>query len=136
MLRKDGLMNFFGSMTKLEAVNVSPLVLAYVGDAVHSLIVREQLVHQHDFKAGRMHQLASSQVNAHSQSEMAERLLPLLTEEEHDVFMRGRNAKNHHVAKNQTLADYRMATGMEAVIGYLYLIGESDRIIQLFGELQ
>ena len=131
---KDGSMNFFGTMTKSNAVNVNPLVLAYVGDAVHSLIVREKLVHEHDFKAGRMHELASGQVNAHSQSQLAEKLLPCLTEEERDVFMRGRNGKSHHVAKNQTLADYRMATGIEAVIGYLYLIGNTERLMQLLGE--
>lgn len=119
--------NFFDTMTKQQARNVNSLVLAYVGDAVHSLFVREKLAATH-LKAGELHKIASNQVNAHAQSQIAERLLPHLTEEEKDVLMRGRNSKNTHVAKNQTQRDYKLATGLEAVLGYLYLIGDLDRI--------
>ena len=123
-------MNFFATMTKQQAKNVNSLVLAYVGDAVHSLFVREKLVATR-LKAGDLHKIASAEVNAHAQSVLAETLLQHLTEEEKDVFMRGRNSKNSHVAKNQTQRDYKLATGLEAVLGYLYLIGDLDRIKQL-----
>lgn len=126
-------MNFFATMTEEEARNVNPLVLAYIGDAVHSLVVREKLVHDHDFKAGKLHVLASQQVNAHSQAELADKVLPLLTEEEADVFRRGRNGKSHHTAKNQTRCDYRQATAIEAVLGYLYLTGRTERLMFLLG---
>jgi len=119
--------NFFATMTKQQAKNVNSLVLAYVGDAVHSLFVREKLVSTH-LKAGDLHKIASNEVNAHAQSQLAENLLEQLTEEERDVFMRGRNSKNTHVAKNQTQRDYKLATGLEAVLGYLYLTGDLERI--------
>ncbi len=128
------MVTFFEKMTEEEARNVNSLVLAYVGDAVHSLIVRERLVHNHDCKAGQLHVLASQQVNAHSQAMLADKVLPLLTEEEADIFRRGRNVKSHHTAKNQTRCDYRQATAIEAVIGYLYLTGKTDRLMFLLGE--
>lgn len=81
-----------------------------------------------------MHKLASDQVNAHNQAETAEKLWNVLTEKERSVYLRGRNAKSHHKAKNQTGADYRKATGFEALIGYLYLTGNSTRITELLGE--
>jgi ribonuclease-3 family protein len=122
---------FFLPISKLAAANVSPLTLAYVGDAVHSLFVRANLTLSHDSKAGELHRLASGSVNAHSQALTADSILPRLTEEEQDVFRRGRNAKSHHTAKNQTRTDYMKATGIEAVLGYLYLIGDIDRIKEL-----
>lgn len=118
-----------------QAQQVNSLVLAYVGDAVQSLYVRQKLVLQHDLKAGDLHKLASSVVNAHNQALLADKLFDLFTDEEKSVFLRGRNGKSHHKAKNQSGSDYRKATGFEAVIGYLYLIGNDERIAQLLGDI-
>lgn len=118
-----------------QAQQVNSLVLAYVGDAVQSLYVRQKLVLQHDLKAGDLHKLASNVVNAHNQAILADKLFDLFTDEEKSVFLRGRNGKSHHKAKNQSGSDYRKATGFEAVIGYLYLIGNDERIAQLLGEI-
>ena len=110
---------------------LSALSLAYVGDAVHSLYVRERLVSGVQFKPDVLHQLASSEVKAASQADLAENLIARLTETETSVYLRGRNAKAHHKAKNQSIADYRKATGLEAVLGYLYLTGQHERIVEL-----
>lgn len=120
-------------MTEKEARSLNSLVLAYVGDAVHSLYERTQLASTHDCKAGELHKLASGRVNAHEQAILADKLFDALTEDEQSVFLRGRNGKSHHKAKNQSGADYRKATGLEAVIGYLYLIGNVNRIKELLG---
>ena len=117
-----------------EAQQLNSLVLAYVGDAVQSLYVRQNLATTCDLKAGQLHKLASNVVNAHNQALLADKLFDTFTQEEKDVFLRGRNGKSHHKAKNQTGADYRKATGFEAVIGYLYLIGNDARIAELLGE--
>ena len=123
----------FDKMEPKKAQNLNGLVLAYVGDAVQSLIVRQNLVAEHDFKAGELHKLASKTVNARAQAELADKLLAenLLTEDEKDVFLRARNGKSHHKAKNASGADYRKSGGLEAVIGYLYLIGSYDRIAEI-----
>ena len=117
-----------------EAQQLNSLVLAYVGDAVQSLYVRQNLATTLDLKAGELHKLASKVVNAHNQAVLADKLFDTFTQEEKDVFLRGRNGKSHHKAKNQTGADYRKATGFEAVIGYLYLTGNDARIAELLGE--
>lgn len=127
-------MEFFGTLTKAQAQNLNALSLAYVGDAVHSLFVREKLAKESDLKAGDLHKLASQIVNAHSQAVLAEKVLPQLTEEETSVYLRGRNGNAHHKAKNQSGADYRKASGFEALLGYLYLTGEQERIKQLLTE--
>ena len=117
-----------------EAQQLNSLVLAYVGDAVQSLYVRQSLATTCDLKAGQLHKLASMVVNAHNQALLADKLFDTFTQEEKDVFLRGRNGNSHHIAKNQTGADYRKATGFEAVIGYLYLTGNDSRIAELLGE--
>lgn len=125
---------YFGKiLTEKEAASLNPLVLAYVGDAVESLYVRHNLAVSHDSKAGELHKLASERVNAKEQAVLADTVWDTLTEEEKSIFLRGRNGKAHHKAKNQTGADYRKATGLEAVLGYLYLTGNVERITQLLG---
>lgn len=124
-------MDFGRILTEKEALALNPLALAYVGDAVQSLYVRHRLVAEHDFKAGELHKLTSALVNAKEQAVLAEKLLDVLTETERSVYLRGRNGKSHHKAKNQTGADYRKATGLEAVWGYLYLTGKFERLAQL-----
>ena len=127
-------MNFFNPISEKDALLMSALSLAYVGDAVHSLFVRERLLAGVQFKPDTLHTLASSEVNAAAQADLAQNLEARFTEIEKSVYLRGRNAKAHHKAKNQTIADYRKATGLEAVLGYLYLTGQHDRIVELLNE--
>ncbi len=122
---------FFTTIDKERAKNLSPVTLAFLGDAVYSLYVREKLVLSADLKAGQMQNLTSKQVSAHGQSELLERLIPLFSEEESDVYRRGRNAKKPTKSKNASVAEYNRSTGFEAVIGYLYLIGQYERIEEL-----
>ena len=109
----------------------SVMALAYLGDAVHSLWVREYLVGRGISHSGDLNRAALSFVTAAEQARVARLLLPYLTEEEGDVF---RRAGNHHLQrpKNATGADYRMATGLEAVFGMLHFRGEHGRIRELF----
>lgn len=111
---------------------MSPVVLAFVGDAVYTLCVRERLALSSGFKTGELNRRASELVSAHGQSGRLERVLPLLNEEESDIYHRGRNAKKPTKSKNATSAEYTRSTGFEAVIGYLYLTGQTERIRELF----
>ena len=106
---------------------LSPLALAFVGDGVYSLFVRERLLAKANRPVGDLHRLAVEAVRAEAQSAAVERLLPVLTEEELAVFKRGRNA---HTAR--TGAEYHRATGLESLFGYLYLDGRTDRLRELF----
>ncbi len=124
-------MEFFEKLSAKDAQNLNSLVLAYVGDAVQSLYVREKLAREHDCKAGSLHKMTSEIVNAHTQAVSVEKLAEILTDEEKDIYMRGRNGKSHHKAKNQSGSDYRKATGLEAVLGYLYLTGNVERLKKL-----
>lgn len=119
-------------MDKNKVKQMNPLVLAFVGDGVETLYVRTRLALSSDAKANDLHRRTAGEVNAHAQSEQAEKLLPYLTEEERDIYLRARNSKSHHHAKNYSVTDYRRASGLEAVIGYLYLVGESKRLDALF----
>ena len=110
----------------------SPLALAFLGDAVYSLLVREYLVCAANRPAGALHAASVGHVNAAAQKAAAQKLLPVLSEEEAAVFKRGRNAQPAHTAKNAGKADYHQATGLEALFGYLYLQGKTDRIRELF----
>lgn len=121
-------------LTPEGARNLSPVVLAFVGDAVYSLYVREKLVLSTDFKTGTLQKLSSRQVSAKGQSELIERLLPALTEEEADIFRRGRNAKKSTRSRHASVGEYNRSTGFEALIGYLYLTGRHERIEELLGD--
>ena len=121
-------------LTPEGARNLSPVVLAFVGDAVYSLYVREKLVLGTDFKTGTLQKLSSRQVSARGQSELIERLLPALTEEEADIFRRGRNAKKSTRSKHASVGEYNRSTGFEALIGYLDLTGRHERIEELLGD--
>ena len=109
----------------------SPLTLAYIGDAVYELTVRTVFVKQGNCQAQKLHQRVTSCVSARAQARMIDALLPELTEEEAGVFRRGKNSKPYTRAKNASLEEYLKATGFEAVIGYLYLKREYERINQL-----
>ena len=124
-------MEFFTKVSVEYARNISPVTLAFVGDAVYSLYVRERLVLSTTFSTGKLQTLTSSEVSAHGQSQLLEKLLPLLTEEETDIYKRGRNAKKSTKSKNASVAEYNRSTGFEAVLGYLYLTGQYKRISDL-----
>ncbi len=115
-------------MDKQKANNLNPIVLAFVGDAVYSLYVRKRLTFESDFKTGELNKLATSEVNATAQSEFVKEITPLLNEEELSVFKRARNAKKTTKAKHASISDYNSATGFEAVLGYLYLTGQNERL--------
>lgn len=109
----------------------SPLTLAYIGDGVFEIIIRTILVKKGNCPVNQLHKRASSLVKAGSQSKMMETLEPFLTEEELAVYKRGRNAHSPTMAKHATMADYRRATGFEALMGYLYLKEDYVRIVEL-----
>lgn len=109
----------------------SPLTLAYIGDGVYELVIRTILVKRGNCPVNQLHRKASSLVKAGTQSAMMEKLEPLLTEEEHAVYRRGRNAHSPTMAKHATMSDYRRATGFEALMGYLYLKEDLGRIVDL-----
>ena len=109
----------------------SPLALAFIGDGIFDLIIRTLVVGTGNTKASQLHKRTSQMVKAPAQSQMVETILPLLTEEEEAVYRRGRNAKSPTMAKNATMAEYRRATGLEALMGYLYLNNQFERIVEL-----
>lgn len=127
-------------MDKLENIvishtyadDISPLTLAFVGDAVFDLLVRGWLVRQANRPVGELNKMKVGFVNCKNQAEFAKILFPILTEKETSVYKRGRNAAPKCTPKNGTVADYHSATGLESLFGYLYLKGENERINELF----
>jgi len=115
---------------------LSTAALAFVGDAVYSLLVRERLCCTSRSGADVLHKRAVQQVRCAAQSEAIRRVQDMLTEEEQSVFNRGRNAHSSHVPKNAAVADYRAATGVETLFGYIYMSGRMDRLRELFNAMQ
>ncbi len=111
---------------------LSPLTLAFLGDAVFELLVREHLVNEANRQSKKLHAESIKLVNAVSQSKAVEKILPMLTEDEAAVYRRGKNAKVEHIPKGATVMQYNMATGLEALFGWLYLCGNTARINELF----
>jgi len=109
----------------------SPLALAFMGDSVFEIIIRSIVVQTANRPAGQLNKIKVKFVNAAAQAKMIEALESELTDEEMDAYKRGRNAKSYTSAKNQSVADYRKATGLEALCGYLYLKGDLDRLFYL-----
>lgn len=116
---------------KVDIRTYSPLTLAYIGDAIYDLIIRTVVVERANRSAKNLHKTAIRYVNARIQAQMIEALEEELSDEEAAVYHRGRNAKSYTTAKNASVAEYRMATGLEALFGYLYLNGETDRLLTL-----
>ena len=119
---------------KIEGKDIrtySPLTLAYIGDAIFDVIVRSILVNKGNTAVNKLHKRASDIVKAGTQAKLAALLMDSFTEEECDVYRRGRNSKPHTKAKNASTMDYLEATGFEAVIGYLYLTDNMDRACDL-----
>lgn len=126
-------MNFFSpEMTEKEINGISMLGLAHIGDGVYELVIRSKLCMDGHQSVGELHKLAVSYVNAPAQARAAEKIRPLLTEEELAVYRRGRNAHVNSVPQHATLGEYHAATGVEALMGWLYLLGRKDRINELF----
>lgn len=110
----------------------SPLVLAYIGDAVYEVFTREKILKKHpDLPAHKLHKANVHLVRAKAQSNAMAEIEPILSEDELAIFKRGRNAKAGTVPKNADLVDYRRATGFEALIGYLHLKGDSKRLNEI-----
>lgn len=125
-------MDRFLSDLKVEPDLLSPLTLAFIGDTVYDLLVREEIICNANRPANDLHSLAVKKVKASAQAKAVESIFDSLNEKEQAVFKRGRNAKSAHTAKNASTGDYHKATGLEALIGYLYLSGETQRIIDLY----
>ena len=119
------------AMEKQDIRTISPLTLAYIGDSVFDLTIKTMVVGQGNAPVNKMHKKVSEIVKAHGQVLMYEAIKDILTEDESSVFKRGRNAKSYTSAKNATKIDYRIATGYEALIGYLYLQDKMDRVLEL-----
>lgn len=109
----------------------SPLALAYIGDCVFDMLIRTIIVSQGNMAVQKYHKKVSTLVNAHAQAEMITGLEPELTEEEQNIYKRGRNSKPATMAKNASAKEYKTATGMEALLGYLYLTNQYTRLIDL-----
>ena len=109
----------------------SPLVLAYLGDAVYELVIRTRVVNRGNTQVNKMHRMTAGLVKAEAQAKMYMLLEEELTEEEQAVYRRGRNAKSATMAKHATMRDYRMATGFEALMGWLYLNGRLERLTEV-----
>ena len=120
----------FGRIGK-NANEYSGLDLAYIGDAVYDLVIRTLVLSEGNAPVNKLHHRVSGIVKAEAQKDSLHRIEELLTEEEQAVYRRGRNANAHTTAKNASVGDYRIATGFEALIGYLYLKGETDRMLEL-----
>ncbi len=110
---------------------LSPIVLAYVGDAVFEVYVRQRLIAGSSRKPHELHRAATKYVSAAAQARLLQRWAPLLTEEEADIVRRGRNTKSGQPPRNADPADYRQATGLECLVGYLYYQGKKERLEQL-----
>ncbi|MGL5437143.1 MAG: Mini-ribonuclease 3 [Lachnospiraceae bacterium] len=115
----------------VDAATYSPLALAYIGDAVYELLIRTRVVNRGSMQVNKMHNKSASLVKAETQANLIKVLQDTLTPQELAVYKRGRNARSASTAKNATMIDYRMATGFEAMIGYLYLKEEYERLLTL-----
>ena len=124
-------MNELFQMEEVDIREYSPLTLAYIGDCVYDLVIKSLVINAGNKQVNKLHQETSKLVQASAQSLMMRTMQEHLTEEEHAVYKRGRNAKSVSPAKNQSITDYRRATGFEALLGYLYLKKDYKRLLDL-----
>ena len=117
-----------------DAAEFSPLQLAYIGDAVYELIIRSFVMREGNMPVEKLHRHTTRIVKAQAQAAMYHSLEDVLTDEEKGIFRRGRNAKSYSRAKNASLSEYRIATGFEALVGWLFLKGEAARLAELTAE--
>ena len=127
----DSYMQEVFQMKEVDINSYSPLTLAYIGDSIYDLIIKSLVINQGNRQVNKLHKETSMYVQASTQSLMMRAMQEELTEEEHAVYKRGRNAKSVSPAKNQSITDYRRATGFEALLGYLYLKKEWKRMLDL-----
>ncbi len=127
----DSYMQEIFQMEEVDIHTYSPLTLAYIGDSIYDLIIKSLVINQGNKQVNKLHKETSSFVQASAQSLMMRAMQEHLTEEEHAVYKRGRNAKSVSPAKNQSITDYRRATGFEALLGYLYLKKDWKRLLDL-----
>ena len=129
-------MDLFDRNRKVEEIKqLSPLTWAYVGDAVYELYIRTHLINTTNLKPHELHIKSIKYVKAKAQAEALQKLEEILTDEEKDIIRRGRNTKINHTAKNATLQDYMYATAFEALIGYLYLTKQEQRLETIFNKI-
>ena len=128
---KEFMPQFTTPYSREEARHIDAGVLAFVGDAVQTLYVRTRLAAALDVKSGALHRLAAHEVNATAQASALKRIESLLTEEELSVYKRSRNTHKETVAKHADVVDYKIASGFEGLIGYLYLTGDVRRLSEL-----
>ena len=128
-------MNFLPEMSEQDVNKISILGLAHVGDAVYELLTRSRLCLEGHSSVTELHKRTVSRVNAAAQAEAVKKLLPHLTEEELAVYKRGRNAKVHSVPHHADIGQYHAATGLEALFGWLYLCGRTERLSALFSRI-
>ena len=121
--------------TEIQPRQLSPLNLAFIGDCIYEILVREALVCEANRPVNELHRESVKYVSAKAQTEAYAKIKDMLTEEETAQFKRGRNAKVGHSPKSATDAEYHTATGIEALFGYLYLSGKTERIKQLFASI-
>ena len=124
-------MNELFQMDEVDIREYSPLTLAYIGDCIYDLVIKSLVINEGNKQVNKLHQETSKLVQASAQSLMMRTMQEHLTEEEHAVYKRGRNAKSVSPAKNQSITDYRRATGFEALLGYLYLKKDYKRLLDL-----
>ncbi len=124
------------TLSEEKASQIAPLTLAYIGDSIFDVYVRTKYALNSQKNAGKLHSMSIRLVNARSQAAFAHGWMERFTDAEKEVFMRGRNAKSPTVPKNMSIADYKYATAMEAVIGYLYLSGQMERVNEILGTLE
>ena len=127
----DSYMQEIFQMKEVDIREYSPLALAYIGDCIFDLIIKSLVLNQGNKQVQKMHKETSRIVQASAQSLMMREIQKHLTEEEHLVYKRGRNTKTVSPARNQSLTDYRRATGFESLLGYLYLKKEWKRMLEL-----
>lgn len=122
-------------LSQEEIQMMNPLSLAYIGDGVFELLVRSYLMSGRK-QVSTLHKESSYIVKAETQARLIKEVLPILTKEEVTIVRRGRNAHSHTMAKNAKVSDYRLATGLEALFGYLFLKGEEERLNEIFQEMK
>ena len=127
----DSYMREVFQMGEVDVRDYSPLTLAYIGDSIYDFIIKSLMISHGNKQVNKLHKDTSALVQASTQSLMMRTMQEHLTEEEHAVYKRGRNAKSVSPAKNQSITDYRRATGFEALLGYLYLKKEWKRLLDL-----
>ena len=127
----DSYMQEIFKMEEVDVNSYSPLTLAYIGDSIYALIIKSIIVNKGNKQVNKLHKDTADLVQASTQSKMMRTMQEYLTEEEHTVYKRGRNSKSVTPAKNQSVTDYRRATGFEALLGYLYLKKDWKRLLDL-----